>query len=175
MVHYKDVAREIANDIVKDSKKRAQQAIEYVAQQIRDDLEQQARRVMDAYYVDYKSDLYDRTNELRNIIVPVFNKDGDSYVVGVEFDPTLMNHNLTTKKVSAFGETGFANRITEEDIFKNFMYGSHGNEDYTTSTGNKIKRDIHFTSPSPMAMLDNYYYNYDSRFERFWKEALLKF
>ena len=175
MVHYKDVAREIANDIVKDSKKRAQQAIEYVAQQIRDDWEQQARRVMDAYYVDYKSDLYDRTNELRNIIVPVFNKNGDSYEVGVEFDPTLMNHNLTTKKVSAFGETGFANRITEEDIFKNFMYGAHGNEDYTTSTGNKIKRDIHFTSPSPMQMLDNYYYNYDSRFERFWKEALLKF
>lgn len=175
MVHYKDVARDIAKDIVQDSKKRVQQIIEYVAQQIRDDWEQQARRVMDAYYVDYKSDLYDRTDELRNIIVPVFNKNGDSYEVGVEFDPTLMNHNLMTKKVSAFGETGFANRITEEDIFKNFMYGAHGNEDYTNSAGKKVKRDVHFTSPSPMQMLDNYYYNYDSQFERFWKEALLKF
>ena len=66
MVHYKDVAREIASDIVKDSKKRVQQTIEYVAQQIRDDWEQQARRVMDAYYADYKSDAYDRTNELRD-------------------------------------------------------------------------------------------------------------
>ena len=178
MVHYKDVAKEIANDIVKDGKKRAQQAVEYVAQKIRDDWEQQARRVMDAYYADYDPEYYDRTNELRNIIVPVFNKDGDSYEVGVEFDPSLMNHNLTTKKVSAFGETGFANRITEEDIFKNFMYGAHGNEDYSwTSGGVRFtgKRNIHFTNPSPMAMLDNYYYNYDSRFERFWKEALLKF
>ena len=175
MVHYKDVASEIANDIVKDVKKRAMQAIEYVAQQIRDDWEQQARRVMDAYYSDYDPKSYDRTNELRNIIVPVFNKNGDSYEVGIEFDPTLMNHNLMTKSVSAFGETGFTNRITEEDIFKNFMYGAHGNEDYTNAAGKKVKREIHFTSPSPMQMLDNYYYNYDSKFERFWKEALLKF
>lgn len=174
MGSYSEIAKEIAKDIIKDQKKKMQQAVEYVAQKTRDDWERQARHVMDAYYVDYKSDLYDRTNELRNIIVPVFNQYGNSYVVGVEFDPSLMNHNLMTKKVSAFGETDFANRITEEDIFKNFMYGAHGNEDYTTSTGKKIKRDIHFTSPSPMAMLDNYYYNYDSKIDSFWKEALLR-
>lgn len=163
MVHYKDVAREIATDIVKDSKKRAQQAIDYVAQQIRDDWEQQAHRVMDAYYSDYRSDLYDRTDELKNIIVPVFNQKGNSYVVGVEFDYSRMDHGVLPK-------------FNEYSIFENFMYGAHGNEDYTvSSSGRKITRDIHFTHPHARQILDNYYNNYDAKFERFWKEALLKF
>lgn len=173
MSKFNSLAKQIADDLIRDQKKRVERVVEYVAQRVSEDWEREARRVMDAYYVDYKSDLYDRTNELRNIIVPVKTRSGDIYTVGVEFDPSLMNHNLTTKKNSAFGGMGLSDRIGEEDIFKNFMYGAHGNEDYTTSTGKHITRDIHFTSPSPMEMLDNYYKNYDSRFDHFWKEALL--
>lgn len=176
MSKFNSLAKQIADDLIRDQKKRVEHVVEYVAQRVSEDWEREARRVMDAYYVDYKSDLYDRTNELRNIIVPVNIRSGDVYTTGVEFDPSLMKHNLMTKKNSAFGGTGLSNRIGEEDIFKNFMYGAHGNENYSWTSGGTSftgTRDIHFTSPSPMEMLDNYYKNYDSKFDRFWKEALL--
>jgi hypothetical protein len=71
MGNYNEIAKEIAKDIIKDQKKKMQQAVEYVAQKTRDDWERTARRVMDAYYADYDPKFYDRTNELRNIIVTI--------------------------------------------------------------------------------------------------------
>lgn len=162
MGNYNEIAKEIAKDIIKDQKKKMQQAVEYVAQKTRDDWERTARRVMDAYYADYDPKFYDRTNELRNIIVPVFQQNGNSYVAGMEFDYSRMDH-------------GVLPQFSEYSIFENFMYGAHGNEDYTTPTGNKITRDIHFTYPHARAILDDYYSSYDLKIDSFWKEALLQF
>lgn len=161
MVHYKDVAREIAKDIIKDQKNKMQQAVEYVAQKTRDDWERMAHRVMDSYYSDYDPKFYDRTDELRNIIIPVFKQNGNAYVAGMEFDYSRMDHSMLPQ-------------FSEYSIFENFMYGAHGNEDYTTSIGKKITRDIHFTHPNARQILDNYYNNYDSKIDLFWKEALLQ-
>ena len=161
MGNYSEIAKEIAKDIIKDQQKKMQRAVEYVAQKTRDDWERKAHRVMDAYYSDYRSDLYDRTDELKNIIVPVFQQKGNSYVTGVEFNYSRMDHGTLPK-------------FNEYSIFENFMYGAHGNEDYTTSTGKKVTRDIHFTNPYARQILDNYYNNYDSKIDLFWKEALLQ-
>ena len=161
MGNYSELAKEIAKDIIKDQKNKMQRAVEYVAQKTRDDWERMANRVMDAYYSDYDPKFYDRTDELRNIIVPVFKQNGNSYVAGMEFDYSRMDHGALPK-------------FNEYSIFENFMYGAHGNEDYTTPTGKQVTRNIHFTNPHARSILDNYYSSYDSKIDLFWKEALLQ-
>lgn len=175
MSNYSGLAKQIANDIIKNQEEKMRQAVAYVAQKVSEDWAQKARGVMDAYYSDYQSDDYDRTNQLRDSIMPVMVENGNTFITGMEFDISKMDHTLNTKINSAFGSMGTSARIGEVDIFKNFMYGAHGNEDYTVpGTGRKIRRDIHFTSPSAIEVLDGYYNSYHTTIDRFWKEALLK-
>lgn len=162
MNNFSAIAREVADDIIKSQKKKMEQAVEYVAQRVSRDWEREARNVMDAYYSDYRSNLYNRTGELKDIITPVMERVGDSYIAGMRFDFGKMNH-------------GELPKFSEYAIFENFMYGAHGNEDYTTKTGKQVTRNVHFTNPYARMVLDNYYRSYDAKIDSFWQEALLKF
>lgn len=67
-------------------------------------------------------------------------------------------------------------QFSEFAIFDNFMYGQHGNEDYTNpKTKEQVIRNIAFTTPFAKIVLDKYYKNYDSKIDAYFEEALRKF
>jgi len=157
------VAKEVANDIVNDQMKVLQKTIEYMAKKTSEDWERMARRVMDDYYSDYDktTQKYERTFEMKNkIITPVLKQTGFDWEAGVDFDFEQMDHDDIT-------DTG------EFWIWKNFMYGYHGNENYTVpTTGKKIKRNVYISSPPAKEVLDTYYKNYDSKIEEYFEDGL---
>lgn len=154
---------QIVDDIVNDATETLNNVTNYVAKRTADDWEDMAKSVMDNYYATETAGYYERTNSLRNTINRVFAQSGDGYVVGVEFDLSRMSH----AGLSQFSE--FA-------IFDNFMYGQHGNEDYTNpKTKEQVIRNIAFTTPFAKIVLDKYYKNYDSKIDAYFEEALRKF
>ena len=160
MSNARNVVNQIVDDIVQDATKTLNNITKYVAGRVADDWEEKARHVMDAYYSTETAGYYERTFELRDTVKRVMKKSGDRYTAGVEFDPSRMNHN----GLSQFSE--FA-------IMDNFMYGQHGNEDYTSpKTGKQITRNIVFTTPYARIVLDKYYQNYDSKINQYFEEAV---
>ena len=153
----------IIDDIVKDAEETLNNVTRYVATRVADDWEDKARSVMDAYYSTETAGYYNRTDSLRNTYQRVLRPGGSGYTAGVEFDVSRMSHD----GLSQFSE--FA-------IFDNFMYGQHGNEDYTSpKTGKLITRNIAFTTPFAKIVLDKYYQNYDSKVDAYFEEALNMF
>ena len=150
---------QIVDDIVNDATETLNNITNHVAKRVADDWEEKAKRVMDAYYDTETAGYYQRTNSLRNTVNRVFQQSGDGYMVGVEFDLSRMSHE-GLKQFSEFA------------IFDNFMYGQHGNEDYTSpKTGNQVIRNIAFTTPFAKIVLDKYYQNYDSKVDAYFEEA----
>lgn len=151
---------QIVDDIVQDTTKTLNKVTKYVAKRAADDWQEQGERVMDAYYSTETAGYYERTFELMNTVRRVMKKSGDGYMAGVEFDWSRMYH----EDLTATGEFW---------IGKNFLYGYHGNENYTVpGTGKKIKRHISFTDPPAQMVLDRYYRNYDSKVDRYFYEAI---
>lgn len=149
----------IIDDIVKDAEETLNNVTRYVATRVADDWEDKAKSVMDAYYSTETAGYYNRTDSLRNTVQRVLKPGGDGYTAGVEFDVSRMSHD----GLSQFSE--FA-------IFDNFMYGQHGNEDYTSpKTGEQVIRNIAFTTPFAKIVLDKYYQNYDSNVDAYFEEA----
>lgn len=163
MSNARNVVNQIVDDIVKDATKTLESTVKYVAEMTASDWERMARHVMDAYYSDYSETTgrYERTFSMRdNVIERVLRKDGDGYVAGIKFDPSRMNH-------------GDLSQFREYDIWENFMYGQHGNEDYTTpKTKQQITRNVHFTTPYAKAVLDKYYGTYDRKVDKYFEEGL---
>jgi hypothetical protein len=154
-----NVVNQIVDDIVKDTTKTLNNATRYVANRTADDWEQKAKSVMDAYYSTETAGYYERTLSLRDTVNKIFKKNNGGYIAGVMFDPSRMSHD----GLSQFSE--FA-------IMDNFMYGQHGNEDYTIpKTGKQITRNISFTTPYARITLDKYYQNYDSKVDQYFEEA----
>ena len=159
MGNARNVVNQIVDDIVKDATKTLNNVTEYVANRVADDWERMARHVMDAYYSTETAGYYERTFELRDTVQRILEKNGDVYSAGAMFDWSRMSHD----DVTATGEFW---------IGKNFLYGYHGNENYTVpGTGEKIKRHIAMTSPAAQAVLDKYYENYDKRVDRYFDQA----
>lgn len=151
---------QFVDDIVKDATKTLKKVTKYVATRAADDWQEQGKRVMDAYYSTETAGYYERTFELRDTVQRVMKKSGDGYVAGMMFDFSKMYHD----DITATGEFW---------IGKNFLYGYHGNENYTIpGTGEKIKRHISFTDPPAQMILDRYYKNYDDRVDRYFYEAI---
>lgn len=154
---------QLVDDIVKDATKTLNKVTNYVAKRAADDWEHAAKSVMDDYYNTETAGYYERTDSLKNTIHRVLKKSGDGYVAGVEFDWARMSHD----DVTAVGEFW---------IGKNFLYGYHGNENYTVpTTGEKIKRKIAFTDMPAEMVLDRYYQNYDNNVDRYFYEAISLF
>lgn len=152
---------QLVDDIVKDTTKRLNKVTWYVAGRVADDWEEKAKYVMDAYYSTDTAGYYDRTFELRNTIEKVLKrKNRNGYnVAGVRFNTHWMSH----EGLSQFSE--FA-------IMDNFMYGQHGNEDYTNpKTGKQTTRNIAFTTPYARTVLDKYYQNYDGKIDQYFTEG----
>ena len=151
---------QIVDDIVQDATKTLNSVTKYVAKRVADDWQDQGKRVMDDYYSTETAGYYERTFELMNTVKRVMKKSGDGYIAGVMFDWSRMYH----EDISATGEFW---------IGKNFLYGYHGNENYTIpSTGKKIKRKIAFTDIPAQMVLDRYYQNYDNKIDRYFYEAI---
>ena len=151
---------QIVDYIVNDVTETLNNVTKYVATRAADDWENEANSVMDAYYSTETAGYYKRTGSLRNTVKRIFEQGGGGYTAGVEFDLSRMSHD----GLSQFSE--FA-------IFDNFMYGQHGNEDYTLpKTGEQILRNIAFTTPFAKIALDKYYQNYDSKVDGYFNEAL---
>ena len=156
-----NAVNQIVDDIIKDTTKTLNKATWYVAQRVADDWEEKARHVMDAYYSTDTAGYYERTFSLENTVERVLKrKDKNGYnVAGVRFNTSRMNHD----GLSQFSE--FA-------IMDNFMYGQHGNEDYTSPrTGKQIMRNISFTTPYARIVLDKYYQSYDGKIDQYFTEA----
>lgn len=160
-----NIAKQIADDIINDQKQILEKTIEYMAKKTSEDWERMARKVMDAYYDDYEQTgkYYKQTfNMRRNLIVPVFSQTSTGWEAGMKFDYTKMDHGQMPK-------------FREYDIFENFMYGQHGNEDYTVpKTGEQVIREIYFTRPNARTVLDKYYANYDRQLDIYFEEGLQK-
>lgn len=158
-----NIAKQIAKDIVNSQMQVLEKTVAYMARKTSEDWTRMARKVMDDYYSDYQftAQLYDRTFSMRdNIIVPVLRQTGAGWEAGVEFDYSRMDH-------------GDMPQFREYDIFENFMYGQHGNEDYTVPGSNKeIMRNIYFTTPNARTVLDKYYQNYDAQMDKYFEEGL---
>lgn len=155
----RNVAKKFAEDITNDAKNTLNRVTRHIARRVADDWMIAAISVMDDYYGDYsKTQMrYNRTYSLMgDSIVPVFWKKNDIYTVGIKFSPSNMNH-------------GPLPMFSEEDILDNFMLGKHGNEAYA---GNPHARHIAITSPSPHAVLDAHYNNYDKQFDKYFNEAV---
>lgn len=151
---------QLVDDIVKDATETLNNVTNHVAKKVADDWEDKAKHVMDAYYNTETAGYYERTGSLRNTINRVLRQSGDGYVAGVEFDLSRMSHD----GLSQFSE--FA-------IFDNFMYGQHGNEDYTVpKTKEQVVRNIAFTTPFAKIVLDKYYQNYDNKVDAYFEDAL---
>lgn len=161
MGNARNVANQIVDDIVKDATKTLSNVSSYIAERISYDWERMARHVMDAYYSTETAGYYERTFSMRdNTVKRILEKNGDTYKAGAMFDWSLMSHD----DVTATGEFW---------IGKNFLYGYHGNENYTVpGTGEKIKRQIAMTFPSAQAVLDKYYENYDKQVDRYFNQAI---
>lgn len=158
-----NVVSQIVDDIVNDATKTLNNVTKYVATRVADDWEEQARRVMDAYYSTSTAGYYERTFSLRDTVERILRKDGSGYIAGVKFDPSRMSHDGLS-------------RFSEFAIMDNFMYGQHGNEDYTSpKTGEQVMRNVAFTTPHARIVLDKYYQNYDSKVDQYFAEALSLF
>lgn len=159
MSNARNVVNQIVDDIVKDTTKTLNNITSYVAKRAADDWDEQGRYVMDAYYSTDTAGYYERTFELRDTVKKILRKDDGGYIAGVMFDPSRMSHH----GLSQFSE--FA-------IMDNFMYGQHGNEDYTSPrTRKQVTRNIAFTTPYARIVLDKYYQNYDSKVDQYFEEA----
>lgn len=158
-----NVAKQIANDIINDQKQILEKTVEYIAKKTNEDWVEMAKKVMDAYYEDYEQTgkYYKQTfNMRRNLIVPVLTRTGTGWEAGMEFDYTKMDHGQMPK-------------FREYDIWENFMYGQHGNEDYTIKrTGEQVIREVYFTRPYARAVLDKYYANYDKQMDKYFDEGV---
>ena len=167
MSNARSAINQIIDDIVNDAQKDLENVVEYVAKQVRNDWSRMAQFVMDRYYDDYKytTRRYKRTFSMyNNVITPILERDADGYTAGVEFDWSRMNHG------DGITDTG------EFWILNNFLYGYHGNENYTVpGTGQKIKRNIYQTTPSANTVLDRYYENYDKFLDRHFDYAVKHF
>jgi hypothetical protein len=161
MSNARNVVNQIVDDIVKDATRTLDNVTEYDANRAADDWERIARHVMDAYYSTETAGYYERTFLMRdNTIKRILEKDGDAYKAGAMFDWSVMSHGDVTS-------TG------EFWIGKNFLYGYHGNENYTVpGTGEKVKRKIATTSPSAQSVLDRYYENYGKQVDRYFDQAI---
>ena len=161
MSNARNVVNQFVDDIVKDATKTLDNVTDYVANKAADDLVRIAHHVMDAYYSTETAGYYERTFSMRdNTIKRILEKGGDSYIAGAMFDWSLMDHD----DVTATGEFW---------IGKNFLYGYHGNENYTVpSTGEKIKRNIFKTNPPAQAVMDKYYEGYDKQVDRYFDQAI---
>ena len=164
MSNARGTINQIVDDIVKDAQQDLENVVEYVAKQVRNDWSRMAYWVMDKYYDDYRytTKKYKRTFSMyNNAIVPILQKDGDGYTAGVEFDWSRMDHGDDITNSGEFW------------ILNNFLYGYHGNENYTVpSTGKQIKRNIYQTTPSANTVLDKYYENYDRFFDQHFEYAV---
>lgn len=159
MSNARNVVNQIVDGIVKDATKTLDSVTNYVAKRVADDWEEKARHVMDAYYSTETAGYYERTFELKDTVKKILRKEDSGYVAGIMFDPSRMRH----RGLSQFSE--FA-------IMDNFMYGQHGNEDYTSpKTGKHVVRNVAFTTPFARIVLDKYYQNYDSNVDRYFEEA----
>ena len=158
-----NIAKEIAKDIVNSQMQVLEKTVAYMAKKTSEDWTRAAIKVMDAYYFDYDhtGKYYKQTFSMRNnVIVPVLKQTGTNWEAGVEFDYTRMGH-------------GNMPQFREYDIFENFMYGQHGNEDYTVPNTNKeITRKIHFTTPYARMVLDKYYDDYGKTMDKYFDEGL---
>lgn len=163
MIDARNVVDRIVDDIVKDAEKTLNNVTKYVAKNVADDWETMARSVMDAYYSDYSKTTmrYKRTFSMSDdVIERVFKRSGDGYVAGVKFDPSRMDH-------------GNLPQFREYDIWENFMYGQHGNEDYTAPiTRQQTTRNVYFTNPYAKAVLDKYYSTYDRQIDKHFEDGL---
>lgn len=161
MNNIRNVTKNIANDIVSDQKQILEQAIAYMAQKTSEDWTRVAKKVMDDYYADYDktTQRYKQTFSMRDTVVPVLKRTSDGFEAGVEFDFERMSHQDIT-------DTG------EYWILNNFMYGYHGNENYTLPDGTKILRNIYRTTPHAKFILDEYYKNYDSQMDQYFDEGV---
>lgn len=161
MSNARNVVNQIVDDIVKDATKTLDNITEYVANKVADDWERMAHHVMDAYYSTETYGYYGRTfSMMDNTVQRVLEKNKDGYIAGAMFDWSKMSHN----DVTATGEFW---------IGKNFLYGYHGNENYTVpGTGEKVKRKIAMTSPSAQSVMDKYYENYDKQVDRYFEQAI---
>lgn len=152
-----NIAKQMAQDIVNSQMQVLEKTVAYMAQKTSEDWTRMARKVMDDYYNDYEKTgkYYPQTGDMqRNLIVPVLQQSGNQWEAGVKFDYTRMNH-------------GEMPQFREYDIWENFMYGQHGNEDYLDSM-----RNIYFTRPYARMVLDKYYENYDSQMDKYFDEGL---
>ena len=159
-----NIAKEIAKDIVNSQMQVLEKTVAYMAQKTSEDWTRMAKKIMDDYYSDYRftTMTYEQTFSMRdNVIVPVLKQTGTSWEAGVKFDYSRMSHG---DDITASGEFW---------ILNNFLYGYHGNENYTNpKTGEKIKRNIFVTSPSAKTELDKYYQNYDAQMDKYFEEGL---
>lgn len=160
-----NAVNQLVDDIIKDTTKTLNKVTWYAAKRIADDWEEKARHVMDAYYSTDTAGRYDPTGSLENTIERVLrrkNKNGMN-VAGVKFNLSGMSHSGLSQ-------------FSEASIMDNFMYGQHGNEDYTSpKTGRQVTRNIAFTTPHARIVMDQYYKNYDSKIDQYVTEAFSLF
>lgn len=176
MSNYRKWAAEIAKDVVKEEMERFEKVIQYVAECTARDWELMARKVMDDYYADYvyTTRRYKQTFSMYESVVPVLTRNADGYEAGVLFDYSRMSHG-DKSDVGDANHHGAITNAGEFWILNNFIYGYHGNENYTTKDGEKITRHIYVTNPPAGKVLDDYYQAYDAQIDRYVGEALRLF
>ena len=163
MGNARNIINEFVDDVVKDTTKTLNNVSEYIAEKAADDWERIANSVMDDYYATKTLGYYERTDSMRNIVQRVFEKNNGRYTAGVMFDVSRMDH-------------GNMPKFSEFAIFDNFMYGQHGNEDYTVPTTREvIQRNIAFTTPYARIVMDKYYQNYNNQLDKYFNIAICKF
>ena len=158
MSNVHNIANQIVNDIINDTKNRLNRAVRHIATSARRDWVDIAKSVMDQYYYDYAETTmrYNGTFSMYNdLIVPIFWKKDSNYNIGIRFYPSKMSH-------------GNLKMFNEEAIYENFMSGAHGNTKYA---GAENARKIFVTTPSAQSVLDEYYFNYDVQIDKYFEEG----
>lgn len=160
-----NAVNQLVDDIIKDTTKKLNKVTRYAAKRVADDWEEKALYVMDAYYSTDTAGYYNPTGSLENTIERVLSKKDKNgmNVAGVRFNISRMSHSGLSQ-------------FSEASIMDNFMYGQHGNEDYTCPrTRKQVMRNIAFTTPHARIVLDQYYKNYENKVDQYITEAFSLF
>ena len=153
---------QLFDDILKDSKKVATEAVSKAARRIEKDMVKIAKTCLQRYYDNYSPKMYDRSHHLHKALKPIYNNLSErgniSFEVGVEYDSSRLEgwyysdsqyHQRGNKWISVKSLSTTGNPITGDNfgvpepgwILFNYLTGVHpwGHKD--TETTNKTFKD----------------------------------
>jgi hypothetical protein len=153
---------QLFDNILKDSKKVATEAVSKAARRIEKDMVKIAKTCLQRYYDNYQPKKYDRSHHLHKALKPIYNNLSErgniSFEVGVEYDSSRLEgwyysnsqyHQSGNKWISVKSLSTADNPVTGSNfgipepgwILFNYLTGVHPWGSQDTKSTNKILKD----------------------------------